>query len=153
MSDSLKVAHFLWATWAICSQSLNCVEGSEQITHSRSFDLSKMREWAMSKWANSQPCLIDYFSVMCHYKKCIFEKRYYCSKNYENAIVVRPWLSVVVMVKLHLCWGGPIQPLLPPLVLLCTTVITKLFRMAGKEEHEGSSAGRHWDKVPILYLL
>ena len=41
LSDSLTVAHFLWATWAICSRSLICRERSDQIAHSRSFDLNK----------------------------------------------------------------------------------------------------------------
>ena len=44
------VAHILWVTWAICSRLLICLERSERIVHSRSFDLSKM-----SEWANSQP--------------------------------------------------------------------------------------------------
>ena len=50
LSDSLTVAHFLWAIWAICSQLLICLERSERIAHSCSFDLSKMSEWAMSKF-------------------------------------------------------------------------------------------------------
>ena len=55
LSDSLTVAHLSWATWAICSWVLICLEQSKQIAHSRSFDLSEMSKWAMSKWANSQP--------------------------------------------------------------------------------------------------
>ena len=51
LSELLTVAHLSWATWAIHSRSLICLEQSERIPHSRSFDLSKMREWA-----NSQPC-------------------------------------------------------------------------------------------------
>ena len=65
--------HFRWATWAIRShsplkkrewairsRSLICLEWSERITHSRSFDLSKMskwtnEQWAMSEWPNFQP--------------------------------------------------------------------------------------------------
>ena len=43
-------AHFLWATWANRSRSLICLERSERIAHSCSFDLSEM-----SEWANSQP--------------------------------------------------------------------------------------------------
>ena len=50
LSDSLTVAHFLWATWVICSWSLICLERSERIAQSRSFDLIEM-----SEWANSQP--------------------------------------------------------------------------------------------------
>ena len=46
------VAHLSWATWAIRSRSPICLERSERITHSHSFDLSEM-----SEWANSQPCL------------------------------------------------------------------------------------------------
>ena len=44
LSDSLMVARLTWATWAICSQSLICPEGSEQIAHSHSFDLRTI--WA-----------------------------------------------------------------------------------------------------------
>ena len=44
------IAHFLWATWVIRSRSLICLERSERIAHSHSFDLSEM-----SEWANSQP--------------------------------------------------------------------------------------------------
>ena len=33
LSDLLTVAHFLWATWVICSKSLICLERSERITH------------------------------------------------------------------------------------------------------------------------
>ena len=55
LSDSLTVAHLSWATWAICSQSLICLQRSEQIAHSLSFDLSEMSKEAMSEWANSQP--------------------------------------------------------------------------------------------------
>ena len=38
--------------WAIGSQS----QGSERINHSCSFDLSNRSKWAVSEWANSQPC-------------------------------------------------------------------------------------------------
>ena len=50
LSDSLTVSHLSWATWAIRSQSLICPKQSDQIAHSRSFDMSNL-----SKWANSQP--------------------------------------------------------------------------------------------------
>ena len=43
LSDSLTVAHLSRATWAICSQSIVCLEQSEQIAHSCSFDLSDGR--------------------------------------------------------------------------------------------------------------
>ena len=50
LSDLLTVALFksllTWATWAICSQSLSCPDGSEQIAHSLS-DLSNLSNWAM----------------------------------------------------------------------------------------------------------
>ena len=49
------VAHLYWVTWAIGSQLLISSEQPEQIAHSRSFDLSKVSEWVMSKWAKSQP--------------------------------------------------------------------------------------------------
>ena len=54
LSNSLTVAHFLWATWAIRLRSLICLERSERIAHSRSFDLSEMSEWANEWWANEQ---------------------------------------------------------------------------------------------------
>ena len=57
LSDTLTVAHFLWSTWAIRSRSLICLERSEQVAHSRSFDLSKMSNWANERWANERiPC-------------------------------------------------------------------------------------------------
>ena len=55
------IAHFLWATWAICSGSLICLERSEGIAHSRSLDLRKM-----SKWANSQPWSWPHGTVSLH---------------------------------------------------------------------------------------
>ena len=68
LSESLTTALLTWATWAIRSQSLFYPEQSEQIAHSRSFDLSglskwaneqmsewAMNEWAMSEWANPNP--------------------------------------------------------------------------------------------------
>ena len=52
LNNSLRVAHFLWATWAI-----------------RSFDLSEMSQWAMSKLANSQPCaLLFSFGKSCYWQ-------------------------------------------------------------------------------------
>ena len=48
LSDSLTIAHFLWATWAICWRLLIFLERSERVTHSPSFDLSKMSEWVTS---------------------------------------------------------------------------------------------------------
>ena len=62
LSDSLTVAHLSWATWGIRSQSLICLERSERIAHSRSFDLSEMSEWANERWANERipsPAVID----------------------------------------------------------------------------------------------
>ena len=55
LSELLTVAHLSWATWAIRSQLLRCLERSERIPHSCSFDLSEMSEWANEWWANSQP--------------------------------------------------------------------------------------------------
>ena len=54
LSNSLTVAHLSWATQELRSQSLMCLEQSEWITHSRSFDLSEMSEWANEQWANEQ---------------------------------------------------------------------------------------------------
>ena len=49
-----QIAHLSWATWGIRSRSLICLERSERIAHSRSFDLSKMSEWANERWANDR---------------------------------------------------------------------------------------------------
>ena len=51
LSDSLTVAHFLWA---IFSRSLICLERSELIANSCSFDLSEMSEWMNEQWANER---------------------------------------------------------------------------------------------------
>ena len=58
LSDSLMVAHLSWATWAIRSRSLICLERPERFAHSCSFVLSNLSEsltvahliWA--KWTN-----------------------------------------------------------------------------------------------------
>ena len=74
LSDSLTVTHLSWVTWAILSQSLICLERSEQIAHCHSFDLSRMSKWAMSKWAKSQP----WFSLLnsfCYLKKLLLKIR------------------------------------------------------------------------------
>ena len=57
LSKSFTVALLSWVTWAICSQSLIFDEQSQQFAHCRSFVLSNLSEWAMSEWANSQPCM------------------------------------------------------------------------------------------------
>ena len=63
LSDSLTVAHFLWATWAIRSQPLICLERSERIAHSCSFDLSKMGKWVNERIPSPVPdlWLVDLF--------------------------------------------------------------------------------------------
>ena len=43
------VAHLSWATWAIRSQLLICLVRSERITHSSSFDLSELSDWAKER--------------------------------------------------------------------------------------------------------
>ena len=50
LSESLMVAHFLFATWAIRSRLLISSLRPERIAHIHSFDLSKMSEWVMSKF-------------------------------------------------------------------------------------------------------
>ena len=58
-------AHFLWATWAIRSQLLICLDQSEQITRSRSFDLSEMSKWANERWEMSKfPALQKFYDSM-----------------------------------------------------------------------------------------
>ena len=54
LSELLMVAHFWWATWAIRSRSLICLERFERITHSCSFYLSEMSKWANERWANER---------------------------------------------------------------------------------------------------
>ena len=88
------LAHFLWASWAIRSWSLICLGQPERFAHGRSFPLSnlsnlltvahlswaiwanrsqpliwleqneRMSKWALSEWANSQPCKIAIFSYI-----------------------------------------------------------------------------------------
>ena len=59
LSDSLKVYRLIWATWAIRSQSLICLERSERIAHIHWFDLSEM-----SKWANERiPSPVSFRSI------------------------------------------------------------------------------------------
>ena len=50
LSDLLTIALLIWVTWAIRWQSLICLERSERISHSCSFDLSKMSDERMSKF-------------------------------------------------------------------------------------------------------
>ena len=65
LSDLLTVAHLSWATWAICSRLLICLEWPEQFAHSRSFVLSNLSKsltgahliwakWAKERWANER---------------------------------------------------------------------------------------------------
>ena len=65
MSESLRVPHLSWATWAICSRSLISSERPERFAHGRSFVLSDLSEsltvahliwvkWANERWANEQ---------------------------------------------------------------------------------------------------
>ena len=64
LSDSLMVAHFLWATLAICSWSLIFFEQTERFAHSRSFlvsDLSNsltITHFLWATWANCSWSLI-----------------------------------------------------------------------------------------------
>ena len=51
LSELLTVALLTWATWAIRSQLLICLEQYERIAHRRSFDLSN---WANERWANER---------------------------------------------------------------------------------------------------
>ena len=46
--------HLSWATWANQLRSLICLEGSERIAYSCSFDLSKMSEWANEKMSDER---------------------------------------------------------------------------------------------------
>ena len=74
LSDLLTVALLTWVTWAVCSQSLMCPEWSEGIANSRSFDLSNLSEWAMSKWAKSQPCTKEKIQNLFSYFHFLFPK-------------------------------------------------------------------------------
>ena len=47
-------AHLSWATWANRSWSLICLEQSEWIAHSHSFNLSEMSKWANERCANER---------------------------------------------------------------------------------------------------
>ena len=88
LSSLLTVAHFLWATWVICSRSLICLERSERIAHSRSFDLSKMSKWANERWANERipsPGFCD--SKYCIWK-CITRRR---GRIVHNNVTLKAW--------------------------------------------------------------
>ena len=110
-SESLLVAHFWWATWAITSQLLFCHEKSEQFAHSHSFWVSNMSHlltvphlswliWAngsqslikmsdfeqmsderMSEWANSQPWVL---LTIQHTDWLIILRYYLCIVPYSN---------------------------------------------------------------------
>ena len=54
LSDSLMVVLLIWATWSICSQLLICLEQSQQIAYSCSFDLSDLSKWANEWWVNER---------------------------------------------------------------------------------------------------
>ena len=73
LSNWLTVTHLSWAIWANHSQSLIWSERSEQ-----------MGEWAMSKWANSQPCLL---AVTCLDTHTILE---FATKRQHKAVCVVP---------------------------------------------------------------
>ena len=64
LSDLLTVALLIWATWAIPSQLLICLERSEWIAHRRSFDMSNLSKWAMSEWENSQGPWVDSYEIL-----------------------------------------------------------------------------------------
>ena len=111
LSESLTVAHFLWTTWVIRSRSLICLERSEQIAHSRSFDLSemsKMSKWAMSKWANSQPW--KWWSWPCSHKFTFYFR--FNSKWWSWPCLLRPlffcWVSAFLCVPVFKPWGNNI---------------------------------------------
>ena len=52
LSKLLTVAHLSWATWAIRSWSLICLEQPEQFAHNRSFVLSDLSELLRSLMTN-----------------------------------------------------------------------------------------------------
>ena len=71
LSELLTVAHFSWATWAIRSWSLICLQPPERFAHSCSFVLSDLSEsltdahliWA--KWANEG--MSRKVAIPCHF--------------------------------------------------------------------------------------
>ena len=91
------VAHLSWATWAICSWSLICLERSEQIAHSRSSDLSEMSKWVNELWANewipgpATTCIVQ----------CTYENWFYCRT--VNTILddgfLRQWIFIYCIVQ------------------------------------------------------
>ena len=72
LSDSLTVAHFLWATWVICLRSLICLERSERIAHSRSIDLSKMSKWA-NEWIPSPAVSFAHYLYILFLLSTVFD--------------------------------------------------------------------------------
>ena len=57
LSDLRTAAHLSWAIWANCSQLL---------IKMRVFE--RMREWTMSKWANSQPWPLDLNCILSNFR-------------------------------------------------------------------------------------
>ena len=90
LSDSLTVALLIWATWAIPSQSLTCLERSERIAHSRSFDL---RNEQMSNERIPSPApdrhnnTLGSANTNCWYK--------YCECTFRRRLVATSTLSTV----------------------------------------------------------
>ena len=99
LSNSLTDAHLSWATWAIRSRTLICLEQSERIAHSRSFDLSEM-----SEWANSQPCL--YICVFCHFYKNVSSRA--VDPHSFLRILIRLFFSVRIRIWIQLNNGTDI---------------------------------------------
>ena len=79
LSDLLTVAHLSWAIWANCSQPLLWFERNEQMSEWAN------EWWAMSEWANSQPCsklkrcadLVNPEFYHLHYYLCMFDSSSY----------------------------------------------------------------------------
>ena len=78
LSDSLTVAHLSWAIWANRSQSLIWFE--------------QISEWAMSKWANSQPWSVLWKNVhIIYFSLAIFARIH---KN--SFILIGKWACLII---------------------------------------------------------
>ena len=108
LSDSLMIAHLSWAIWSNRSLSLIWFEQNEQ-----------MSKWAMSKWANSQPCNI--VIIGCQSVKFGYQILSNCLKNFYCI-----FLHIILLFLLYTIKSNHLTimlrhklPLAPEIVHLC----------------------------------
>ena len=72
MSDLLKVAHLSWATWAIRSRSLICLERSERIAHI---------------WYERNEQMSEFPALLIFKKHISAWKTYFRKREFENDVL------------------------------------------------------------------